>query len=87
MGLRMCTCRNISRQVNGLRIATDSFFGGREMREGPDMLSLRRKWGNEEEKRKISVVGQRKEPKLGVEQVNLSEVVKSRGSYSGKAKA
>lgn len=42
--------------------------------------------GNEEEKRKIRVMGQRREPKLRVEQVNLSEVVKFRGNYSGKMK-
>lgn len=31
------------------------------MREGPDTLSLRRKWRNKEEKRKVGVVGQRSE--------------------------
>lgn len=56
----------------------------KRMREGTDSLSLRRRWGNEEEKRKIREVGQKREPKLRAEQVNLSEVVKLKGS--GKAK-
>lgn len=34
-------------------------------REGPDTLSLRRKWGNEEEKRKIKSSGSKKENKSG----------------------
>lgn len=55
------------------------------MKEGPDTLSLRRKWRNKEEKRKIRVVGQRRESKQS--RADDSEVVKFRGSYSGKTKA